>query len=94
MQNNDFFKMFDEDGDGLISFSEYLMIVTFLAIPLEDVETIFSMFDEDNNGDISLEEFRRVTGALRQRLRRVSHLQRTGLQTSAAGCALPSLSSA
>ena len=34
-QKNDFFKMFDEDGDGLVSFSEYLMIVTFLAIPLE-----------------------------------------------------------
>lgn len=49
----------------------------------QDVDNIFAMFDEDNNGDISLEEFRRVTGALRQRLRRVSHLQRTGLQTNA-----------
>lgn len=34
-QNSDFFKLFDTDGDGYISFSEYLMIVTFLAIPLE-----------------------------------------------------------
>lgn len=34
-QSSDFFKQFDTDGDGYISFSEYLMIVTFLAIPLE-----------------------------------------------------------
>ncbi|EIE18304.1 putative calcium binding atopy-related autoantigen 1 [Coccomyxa subellipsoidea C-169] len=81
MKNSDFFKQFDTDGDGYISFTEYLMIVTFLAIPLEDVEIIFSMFDDDDSGAISLQEFRRVTTALRLRLRRVSHLQRTGLQT-------------
>ena len=34
-KNSDFFKQFDTDGDGYISFSEYLLIVTFLAIPLE-----------------------------------------------------------
>ena len=34
-KNSDFFKQFDTDGDGYISFTEYLMIVTFLAIPLE-----------------------------------------------------------
>ncbi|BDA50970.1 Calcium uptake protein 1, mitochondrial [Coccomyxa sp. Obi] len=81
MKSSDFFKQFDADGDGYISFSEYLMIVTFLAIPLEDVETIFAMFDDDDSGAISLEEFLRVTTALRSRLRRVSHLRRTGLQT-------------
>lgn len=127
-KNSDFFKQFDTDGDGYISFSEYLLIVTFLAIPLEvtfhaalllpvnpkccepdsggrstflypmedvrttylsilrsaclqDVEIIFSMFDDDDSGAISLTEFKRVTTALRLRLRRVSHLQRTGLQT-------------
>ena len=39
------------------------------------------MFDDDDSGAISLEEFLRVTTALRSRLRRVSHLRRTGLQT-------------
>ncbi|EIE18603.1 hypothetical protein COCSUDRAFT_20509, partial [Coccomyxa subellipsoidea C-169] len=85
---HDFFKQFDTDGDGYISFTEYLMIVTFLAIPLEArfllwaaLNIIFSMFDDDDSGAISLQEFRRVTTALRLRLRRVSHLQRTGLQT-------------
>lgn len=48
---------------------------------LQDIEVIFSMFDDDDSGAISLEEFVRVTTALRQRLRRVSHMQRTGLQT-------------
>ncbi len=48
---------------------------------LQDVETIFAMFDDDDSGAISLEEFLRVTTALRSRLRRVSHLRRTGMQS-------------
>ena len=35
VQESDFFQQFDTDGDGFISFGEYLLIVTFLAIPLE-----------------------------------------------------------
>ena len=35
VQESDFFQQFDTDGDGFISFAEYLLIVTFLAIPLE-----------------------------------------------------------
>lgn len=27
--------MFDVDGDGLISYSEYLLLITFLSIPVE-----------------------------------------------------------
>lgn len=34
-QGTDFFDQFDTDGDGYICFGEYLLIVTFLAIPLE-----------------------------------------------------------
>ena len=30
---SDFFRLFDVDGDGLISYFEYLLIVTFLSIP-------------------------------------------------------------
>lgn len=34
-QSNFFMKHFDIDGDGLISFHEYLLIVTLLSIPLK-----------------------------------------------------------
>ena len=35
IQNSKFFQMFDVDGDGLISYSEYLLLITFLSIPVE-----------------------------------------------------------
>ena len=35
MQDSKFFQMFDVDGDGLISYSEYLLLITFLSIPVE-----------------------------------------------------------
>ena len=35
LQESDFFQLFDVDGDGLVSFYEYLMLVTFLSIPPE-----------------------------------------------------------
>ena len=35
VQGTDFFEQFDTDGDGYICFGEYLLIVTFLSIPLE-----------------------------------------------------------
>lgn len=35
LQSNFFMKHFDIDGDGLISFHEYLLIVTLLSIPLK-----------------------------------------------------------
>lgn len=35
MQDSKFFQMFDVDGDGLISYTEYLLLITFLSIPVE-----------------------------------------------------------
>ena len=35
MQDSKFFQMFDVDGDGLISYPEYLLLITFLSIPVE-----------------------------------------------------------
>ena len=35
LQGSDFFASFDTDGDGVISFSEYQLILMLLAIPLE-----------------------------------------------------------
>ena len=33
MQESDFFKKLDSDGDGLLSFQEYMLIITLLSIP-------------------------------------------------------------
>ena len=35
LKGSDFFASFDTDGDGVISFSEYQLILMLLAIPLE-----------------------------------------------------------
>ena len=48
---------------------------------------MFAVLDENANSMISKEEFAAVTAVLRRRLRRVSHVQRTGLDTSSGGCA-------
>ncbi len=44
---------------------------------------MFAVLDEDANAMISRAEFAAVTGALRRRLRRVSHVSRTGLRRGA-----------
>jgi hypothetical protein len=49
----------------------------------QDVATVFAVLDEDANAMISRAEFAAVTGALRRRLRRVSHVSRTGLRRGA-----------
>ena len=43
---------------------------------------MFAVLDENANSMISKEEFAAVTAVLRRRLRRISHVQRTGLDTS------------
>ena len=43
LQERDFFKLFDVDGDGLVSFYEYLMLVTFLSIPPEVPEWLLAI---------------------------------------------------
>ena len=43
LQDSDFFKLFDVDGDGLVSFYEYLMLVTFLSIPPEVWEWLLAV---------------------------------------------------
>ncbi|KAL3131679.1 hypothetical protein ABBQ38_007972 [Trebouxia sp. C0009 RCD-2024] len=61
-----FFQMFDVDGDGLISYSEYLLLITFLSIPVEDVRMIFEMFDSNNDGTMDITEFEEITENLRR----------------------------
>ncbi|XP_028113362.1 calcium uptake protein, mitochondrial-like isoform X1 [Camellia sinensis] len=44
-----FFMLFDTDNDGLISFAEYVFLVTLLSIPESSFSVAFKMFDLDNN---------------------------------------------
>ncbi|KAJ3104897.1 autophagy- protein 2 [Phlyctochytrium planicorne] len=55
-----FFALADTDGDGLISFSEYLVFVTLLGTPMEHWRVAFKIFDEDGNGTVSRNEFEKI----------------------------------
>ncbi|DBA98639.1 TPA: hypothetical protein ACH3X1_014425 [Trebouxia sp. C0004] len=61
-----FFQMFDVDGDGLISYTEYLLLITFLSIPVEDVRMIFEMFDSNDDSTMDIQEFETITSNLRR----------------------------
>ncbi|KXZ48149.1 hypothetical protein GPECTOR_30g245 [Gonium pectorale] len=59
-----FFKQFDVDGDGLISYPEFLLVLTLLSIHERDVKIIFDVVDLDSNGYIDVEEFKGVMDLL------------------------------
>ena len=56
----------DQDGDGLISFSEFIFFSTLLAIPPKYFKVAFNLFDEDGNGSVSANEFKEVMRLLRE----------------------------
>ncbi|XP_004498756.1 calcium uptake protein, mitochondrial isoform X2 [Cicer arietinum] len=77
---SDFFMLFDVNGDGHISFKEYIFFVTLLSIPESSFSVAFKMFDVDNNGEITREEFKKVMALMRSHHRQgVQH--RDGLRT-------------
>ncbi|KAJ0400594.1 hypothetical protein P43SY_009512 [Pythium insidiosum] len=62
-----FFDMVDADGDGLISYTEYMFFNTLLAIPQRQFELAFKMFDADGNGRLDHREFKRIMDLMRLR---------------------------
>lgn len=49
-----------QNGDGFISFPEYIFFVTLLSIPPWEVEQAFHTFDLDNSGMVDKDEFKSV----------------------------------
>jgi len=47
----------DTDGDGLISFGEYVFFVTLLAVPRQDLREHFKRVDADGSGRVDRGEF-------------------------------------
>jgi EF hand len=61
-----FFALVDLDGDGLISWEEFALFQTLLAIPRHKLSLAFGMFDEDRSGTVDYEEFERFMQVLLQ----------------------------
>jgi Ca2+-binding EF-hand superfamily protein len=54
------FKIADQNGDGLLSFQEYLFFVTLLSIPESSFKVAFKLMDVDGSGKVDKEEFLKV----------------------------------
>lgn len=49
------------DGDGAVSFLEWLLIKALTSIPEDDAAVVFEILDADDSGGVSLSEFVRVS---------------------------------
>ena len=60
------FRCFDEDGNGSLDFSEFLIAysITSMGDPKQKLEFVFSFYDKDHNGAIEEEEFLKVIQAM------------------------------
>lgn len=55
-----FFLHFDVDGNGIISFDEFLLFRVLLAMPIHQLEACFKLVDKNGSGAIDQEEFREL----------------------------------
>ncbi|GAM19553.1 hypothetical protein SAMD00019534_027280 [Acytostelium subglobosum LB1] len=54
------FQIADIDGDGLISFSEFIFFSTLLSIPEKSVEIAFQIMDVNHDNSIDVNEFTKI----------------------------------
>ena len=62
-EEDEFYSLVDQNGDGLISFGEYMFFITVLAIPESDFDIAFRALDENGDGVLALSEFQKVSSA-------------------------------
>lgn len=56
-KSEELFSLFDTDGDSRISYPEFILFMTLMTIPLEDVQLVFDIVDVDDNGVVDYHEF-------------------------------------
>jgi Ca2+-binding EF-hand superfamily protein len=78
------FSMVDSDGDGLISFQEYIFFNALLQIPRQSIETAFRMFDSDGSGSVDRSEFMQMMNVIESHNPLGGSAQTTAVSTSAA----------
>ena len=78
------FSMIDADGDGLISFKEFIFFQALLQIPAQAIETAFRMFDSDGSGAIDRAEFLQMMNVIESRNPLGESAKATVVSTSAA----------
>eukprot|EP01027_Heterolobosea_sp_BB2_P009034 GEZU01013376.1.p1 GENE.GEZU01013376.1~~GEZU01013376.1.p1 ORF type:complete len:327 (-),score=98.37 GEZU01013376.1:37-1017(-) len=78
-------RLFDIDGDGLISFPEYVFFITLLSVPENKVRIAFQMFDLDGSGAIDKEEFKHVMEVMRTQSPQTSHKRLRSATTPSGG---------
>lgn len=62
-----FCNLVDHDGDGLISFGEYMFFITLLSTSQRDLIRLFMMFDRNGSSTMDKTEFQELMGMLRTR---------------------------
>jgi Ca2+-binding EF-hand superfamily protein len=78
------FSMVDSDGDGLISFQEYIFFNALLQIPRQSIETAFRMFDSDGSGAVDRSEFIQMMSVIESHNPLGGSAQTTAVSSSAA----------
>ncbi len=62
-----FAALIDQNGDGLISFAEFMVFITVLALPTEQLDVAFHLFDADGSGELDQREYNALLQVLRKR---------------------------
>lgn len=62
-----FASLIDQNGDGLISFPEFMVFITVLALPTEQLDVAFHLFDADGSGTLDRQEYNALLQVLRKR---------------------------